>query len=130
MTTRPSRILSAVRVCFSFVVTASPCVAFAQAPIPPRAHIAAPDIYKVLAEGHQQRVLMATLKPGQVSPPVSHPLGTVVYYVTDCSMKFTADGMEMSTFPVAGSARFVASNIVQRVNTGKSDCKMVFVERE
>lgn len=113
-------------------MAALPCVTYAQAPIAPRAHIAAPDIYKVLAEGHQQRVIEVTLKPGQESPAVSHPQGTVTYYVTDCSVKGTLNsGFEYHSYPVAGSARISAAvNSQTRVNIGKSDCKMVFIERE
>lgn len=126
-----ARSLSVVRVCCPILVIALPSLTCAQTPIAPRAHIAAPDIYKVLAEGHQQRVIEATLKPGQESPAVSHPQGTVVYYVTDCSLKGTSNSVEWHSYPGAGSARIIAATSSQtRMNIGKSDCKIVFIERE
>lgn len=85
----------------------------------------------MLAEGQSQRVVEATLRPGQVAPAISHPQGTVIYFVTSCSLKVTTNGVDVHTYPEAGTARILPAAVSPtRTNVGKSDCRMVFVERE
>ena len=113
----------------SLLVAALPSVAYSQPVISPRAHIAAPDVYKVIAEGHQQRVMEAVLKPGQRSSATSHPQGTVTYYLTDCSLKVTEFGVDADINSPALTALITPTiNSRTRLNVGNSDCKMIIVE--
>jgi hypothetical protein len=101
----------------------------AQSTISPRAHLAAPDLYKVIAEGNQSRVMEVVLRPGQRDPIHSHPSGTAIYFVTACSLKVTQFGVDVDTYPAAGTARiYGAIGSHSTLNVGKSDCKMVIVE--
>lgn len=51
---------------------------------PSRSFIASPEVYKVVAECGDTRVILATWKPGQRDEWHSHPAKTVVYALTDC----------------------------------------------
>ena len=58
----------------------------------PNSHIAQPDVYKVIAENDEFRVVMATWQPGQRDAFHSHP-SNVAYRITDCKNQvFTPDG--------------------------------------
>lgn len=58
----------------------------------PEAHIASPDVYKVLAENEQLRVVLATWQPGQKDVMHSHPT-LAAYSLTDCRFRiYKADG--------------------------------------
>lgn len=129
MKTHAQRNSSILRRSSLLLIAVLPCIALSQVPVSPRAHIAAPEVFKVIAEGQQQRVVEVTLKPGQKTPATSHPQGTVVYYLTDCSLKLTQSGVDVDTYPAAGSVRIhPAINSVTRLNVGKSDCKTLIVE--
>lgn len=39
----------------------------------PRSHIASPDVYQVIAQDNDTRIIMATWKPGQRDAWHSHP---------------------------------------------------------
>jgi hypothetical protein len=113
------------------LLLALPLGAHAQGASAPRAHVAAPDVYRVLAQGRQQRVLEAVLKPGQEAAAVSHPSDFVVYYVTACNLKATIDGVDIHTYPEAGTARIsLPTRSTVRRNIGSSDCRIVFIERD
>lgn len=123
-----SSVLRVFCMCLAVVL---PNLAYSQVPIGPRAHTAAPDIFTVIAEGQQQRVMAGTLKPGQKTPALSHPAGTVVYFLTDCRLKATEFGVDVDMYPTAGTARITpAVNSLTRLNVGSSDCKMLVIERQ
>jgi hypothetical protein len=116
----------------SILVAAFSGTTYSQTSIGPRASVGAPDIFKVIAEGQEQRVMEATLNPGQKTPALSYPAGTVIYYLTNCSLKVTEFGVDVDTYPTAGSVRIVtpAINSQTRQNVGKSACRFVIVERQ
>ena len=117
--------------CFfgAFLMALFPGLVSAQPTISPRVHLAAPDIYKIIAEGNQSRVMEIVLKPKQRDPIHSHPSGTAIYFVTACSLKVTQFGVDVDTYPAAGTARiYGAIGSHSTLNVGKSDCKMVIVE--
>ncbi len=62
--------------------------AFAAEEAPP-AHKASPEIYKILAENDQFRVLEAIWQPGQEDDFHSHPADRVSLYQTDCKLRLT-----------------------------------------
>ena len=96
----------------------------------PPAHIASPEIYKVLFESDLMRVLLATWQPGQKDKWHSHP-PTSVFYITDCHARvFLSDGSQLELTRKANTGRArdepVLSHIFQ--NIGDEVCRMVFTE--
>ena len=58
----------------------------------PLSHVADPDIYRVIAEDDNFRVIVATWQPGQQDAPHSHP-ANAAYRLTDCKNRiFKLDG--------------------------------------
>jgi len=92
---------------------------------------ASPEVYKVIAENDEMRVVLATWKPGQKDTSHSHPMAAV-YTVKDCQARITsADGKVKDVNNKAGSARVnppVKSHTFE--NTGKTECQQVLVERK
>lgn len=90
---------------------------------------AAPDIYKVVAESEQYRLVEGTWKPGQRDEIHSHPR-MMFYWVTDCSMRWYLPSGETRDLNVkaghAGTQEPIASHSVQ--NVGASECKVIMVE--
>jgi hypothetical protein len=91
-----------------------------------------PDVYKVIFENDQFRVILAMRKKGVHDKPHGHPLPSIVYFVTDCTTKqYTPDGKSTESTGKAGTAReapVVASHSAE--NTGPNDCQQLFVERK
>lgn len=90
--------------------------------------VVAPDIYKVILDNNQVRVLDITLKPGQVSPNHSHP-GYVVYVLGPGKAQFTPAGgtaaeLEMAT----GQAIWRDAETHSVKNTGSSTIHVLNVE--
>ncbi|MDJ0890584.1 MAG: hypothetical protein QNK18_05235 [Gammaproteobacteria bacterium] len=50
---------------------------------------ASPDVYKILAENDQWRVIQATWQPGQEDNFHSHPADRVSFFVTDCRLQLS-----------------------------------------
>lgn len=95
----------------------------------PRSFDASPDIYKVIAQNEQYKVIAVTWKPGQKDVLHAHP-ANAVYYLTDCSLRVHApDGTYRDAQPRAGFA-LVQSPIPGHVleNTGSADCRIVMFE--
>ena len=96
----------------------------------PPAHIASPEIYKVLFETDLMRVVLATWQPGQRDAWHGHP-PTSVFYVTDCRARvFRSDGsqVEFSRKAQTGRARDERVESHSFQNIGDSVCQMVFTE--
>lgn len=101
----------------------------AQTPPLPRSFVASPDIYKVIAQSDQYKVIAVTWKPGQKDVLHSHP-ANAVYYLTDCSLRVHApDGTYRDVQPRAGAA-IVQQPIPGPVleNTGAADCRLIMFE--
>jgi hypothetical protein len=90
-----------------------------------------PDIYKVLAENDEMRVVLATWPAGYKDKSHSHPMAAV-YTIKDCHARITTpDGKVKEVTNKAGLARVnpaVVSHSFE--NIGKSECQQVLVERK
>ena len=91
-----------------------------------------PDVYKVLFEDSNFRVIVGTRKAGQKDKPHAHPLPGIVYNVNDCKNKlYDPDGKTAIRDNKAGTASatpITASH--QTENMGTTDCVQVFVEKK
>lgn len=101
----------------------------AQAQPLPRSFAASPDIYKVIAQNEQYKVIAVTWKPGQKDVLHSHP-ANAVYYLTDCSLRIhTPDGSFRDAQPRAGAAIVqvpIPGHVLE--NVGSADCRLVMFE--
>lgn len=95
----------------------------------PRSFVASPDVYKVIAENDQYRVISVTWKPGQRDILHSHP-ASAVYYLTDCNLRIHApDGTFRDARPSAGAAIVqvpIPGHMLE--NIGTSECRLVMFE--
>jgi hypothetical protein len=91
-----------------------------------------PDVYKVIFEDENFRVIATTRKKGVHDKEHGHPLPSVVYNITDCTTKtYTPDGKTAEISRKAGTASAVpviASHSAE--NVGSADCQQIFVERK
>jgi hypothetical protein len=98
----------------------------------PIASDATPEVYKIIAENDQFRVLQATWQPGQEDNFHSHVADRVSVFHTDCSLRLTnPDGTHRDAKPKFGKARArtgkpMASHKAK--NTGDSVCIITIVE--
>lgn len=96
----------------------------------PPAHIASPEIYKVLFETDLMRVVLATWQPGQRDAWHSHP-PTSIFYITDCHARvYFFDGGQNELFRKAGIGRARDEGVISHSfqNIGDSVCQMLFTE--
>lgn len=98
----------------------------------PSAPVASPDVYKVIAENDQFRVIEATWQPGQEDNFHSHPADRVSLYQTDCKLRLTkADGTYRDAKPKAGTAKARTGKPVKShkaKNIGDNVCVIRIVE--
>jgi hypothetical protein len=91
-----------------------------------------PDVYKVIFEDQNFRVISATRKKGVHDKVHGHPAPSIVYFLTDCTTKqYASDGKTTENTAKAGSANAVpviASHSAE--NTGPADCQQIFVEKK
>jgi hypothetical protein len=91
-----------------------------------------PDVYKIIFENADFRVIEAIRKKGVHDKPHGHPVPSVVYNVTDCQARlYAADGKTRDSNSKAGTADAVpviASHTAE--NIGPADCKQIFVEKK
>jgi hypothetical protein len=122
---QPSRVLATFVVALSGAVV----VGSVHAQQLPRSFVASPDIYKVLAQNEQFKVISVTWKPGQKDVLHSHP-ASAVYYLTDCSLRIHAqDGSTRDGQPKAGAAIVqvpIPGHVIE--NIGPNDCRLVMFE--
>jgi len=95
----------------------------------PRSYEASPDIYHVISQNDQFKVILATWKPGQKDAPHSHPAGAL-YFVDDCSLRAHApDGSSRLLFTKSGSGTVQAAVLGHVIeNAGSRDCRVVMFE--
>ena len=112
------------------VVCIAPSAGFAQDA--PPSYQAAPSVYKVIFENQDFRVIKATWKVGETDKPHSHPVPSVVYFLTNCSIKLTsADGKTVNIKNKAGQANAVPiEHSHTATNLTHHTCQAVFVERK
>jgi len=91
-----------------------------------------PDVYKVIFEDQNFRVIETVRKKGVHDKTHGHPLPSIVYHLTDCDTKlYASDGKTTENHSKAGSASAVpviASHSAE--NIGPADCRQIFVERK
>jgi len=91
-----------------------------------------PDVYKVIFEDQNFRVIETVRKKGVHDKAHGHPLPSVVYQLTDCDTKlYASDGKTTETHNKAGSVNAVpviASHSAE--NIGPADCRQIFFERK
>jgi hypothetical protein len=91
-----------------------------------------PDVYKVIFEDSNFRVIEANRKKGVHDKVHGHPAPSVVYNLTDCKTKqYAADGKTMEREAKAGTVTAVpviASHSAE--NTGSADCRQIFIEKK
>jgi hypothetical protein len=114
----------------ALLATAASQHAFAQAAEP--SYKGDPDVYKVIFENADVRIIEAIRKKGVHDKAHSHPTPSLVYYLTDCTTKqYAADGKTTESVGKAGTANpvpVIASHSAE--NTGPADCKQLFIERK
>src|SRR5262245_30667768 len=114
----------------ALALTAATYVALAQTA--PPTFQGDPDVYKVIFEDQNFRVILATRKKGVHDKAHGHPLPAIVYNITDCQTKlFAADGKTTESTGKAGTASAVPVIATHSAeNIGPADCQQVFVERK
>jgi hypothetical protein len=91
-----------------------------------------PDVYKVIFEDQNFRVIASTRKKGVHDKVHGHPAPSVIYFLTDCTTRlYSTDGKTTNTTSKAGTAQAVPiTQSHSAENTGPADCQSVFVERK
>jgi hypothetical protein len=67
---------------------ASPSIGVAQDA--PPSYVADPGVYAVILDTERFRVTRAVWRPGRLDAPHSHPIPSVVFPLTDCTLKVTS----------------------------------------
>lgn len=97
-----------------------------------RSFVASPDVYKVVADRDNTRMILATWKPGQRDEWHSHPAGTAVYALTDCEAMrvYLPSGQSIDGSFKAGHVEIQPEILSHSFeNRSSSECKMLFVEQ-
>ena len=91
---------------------------------------ASPDIYHVLADNEQMRVVHIIWPPGARDNWHGHP-ATSVYYETDCHVRaFFPDGSQRDLQRKAGTGRVRSRPVIKHSiqNIGGKECRMIHTE--
>jgi hypothetical protein len=98
----------------------------------PPSYQADQDVYKVIFEDQNFRVIASTRKKGVHDKVHSHPLPSIVYNVTNCKTRIhPPDDKTMDIVSNAGTAQavpIIPSHSAE--NVGPDDCESIFVERK
>lgn len=121
---------AAFAVALAFTAYLAPSIALAQEA--PPTYVADPSVYKLTFEDPIFRVIVATWKPGQTDKPHSHPVPSVVYALTNCTIKLTpAWGEPRIVKTKAGQAATVPYEASHTAtNLSRWTCRAVFVEHK
>ena len=91
-----------------------------------------PDVYKLIFEDANFRVIEVLRKKGVRDKAHGHPSPGIVYFLTDCKTKqYSPDGKSIENEAKTGTVRpvpVVASHEAE--NTGAADCRQLFVEKK
>lgn len=113
----------------SMLLGAGPSMAEENAPI---ASVASPQVYKVIAENKEWRVLQGTWQPGQEDNFHSHTADRVSIFPMDCDLRLTKpDGTFKDVHPRAGKAKVRTGKPVaahKAKNIGNKTCRLLIVE--
>src|SRR5215475_1293119 len=98
----------------------------------PPTHQGDPDVYKVIFEDQNLRVIASTWKKGVRDKVHSHPVSSVIYFLTDCSVRIhMPDGKTNDIISKVGTANAVPITPSHSAeNIGPADCRAIFVERK
>jgi hypothetical protein len=98
----------------------------------PPSYTASPEVYKLLSENDEFRVIQATWKPGQGDASHSHAGSVMAYNLTDCKLQLTSpDGKTMVNDRKRGSVGFVPMTPSHKAkNIGTAKCQVLIVERK
>jgi hypothetical protein len=100
----------------------------------PPTYKADPDVYKLIFEDQNFRVIDTVRKKGVHDKLHSHPVPFVIYYVTDCKDQlYGPDGkpVGLPSEAKAGTARsFPVVHAHSAENVGNGDCHTIFVEHK
>ena len=92
-----------------------------------------PDVYKVIFEDKNFRVIEINRKKGVHDKPHSHPVPSITYNLTDCATRlYSADGKTTDATRKAGTAATtpLVTSSHSAENIGPADCKGLLVERK
>jgi hypothetical protein len=91
-----------------------------------------PDVYKVIFEDQNFRVIAATWKKGTTDKPHSHPVPFIVYALDDCTIRIhNPDGSTRDITNKAGAASAGPVTVSHTAeNVSATDCRAIFVERK
>lgn len=88
----------------------------------------APDVYRVILENDQVRVLSVTMKPGGKSPMHSHP-ANIVYTLNASKVKFTTpDGKSVDVDLKAGNCIWNEAQTHASENIGTTTVRALVIE--
>jgi mannose-6-phosphate isomerase-like protein (cupin superfamily) len=95
----------------------------------PRAFDASPDVYNVISQNEQFKLILVTYKRGEKDKPHSHPVNAV-YFLDDCVLRFHApDGSTRDLTLKSGSGTVQPATVSHVVeNVGPRDCRTVLFE--
>jgi len=126
---KTTRVIGTAFLTLSLVAGTTAAIAGTMAP---RADIASPKVYKVIAENAQWRVLEATWQPGETDNFHSHPADRVTIFPMDCKLRLIKpDGSYKDVAPKAGHARVRTGEPMmahKAKNIGKKACTLQMVE--
>jgi hypothetical protein len=114
----------------AFALLSSASIAMAQDA--PPSYKADPGVYKIIFEDQNFRVIDAVRKKGQHDKLHSHPVPSVVYFLTDCDDRlYGQDGKSTDSAHKAGTVLAVPIiHAHSTENISSSDCHQIFVERK
>ena len=97
----------------------------------PDAVTASPDVYKVIAESGDLRMVMCTWKPGQRDAMHRHP-ALVSYALTNCEnmREFSPNGASVEWSRPAGNPGQQEPKVHSIANEGDAVCQILFVEHK
>ncbi len=98
----------------------------------PASYDVSPEVYKVLADNDDFRVIKATWAPGARDSFHSHPVSFVSYFLTDCSRRFHfPDGR--TTDLIVKKGQVIVSGPIEShsfENTGTETCEILLVDKK
>ena len=116
---------------FAILCTCVAAVPSARSAEAPPTFEASPDVYKIVQENEDFRVIEGTWQPGQKDAMHSHK-PFVIHWLTDCELSASMpDGKNIVGTQKAGSTQIkpaVPGHIA--TNMGKTVCRALFVERK
>ena len=93
---------------------------------------ASPDVYKIVSENDQFRIIEATWKPGQRDEWHSHSGREAAYRLTDCDLRiYTPDGKFQDRHGKKAEVNFnPAIGVHSFQNVGTAECKTLIVQKK